>query len=129
LSAFDIRFSWFTEYPLGHDCQYLVVVNVGLDYHRVWCRWSFDGMGLTGAAIASLIAVYHASNCVVLLFKRTPFTIWIHQWKPTFFERTYKTQQQIFFLRTLAINICIYIYRTDMRIAMELKKLRLMRFS
>jgi putative MATE family efflux protein len=87
------------------------VVNVGLDYLLVYgVDGVFEGMGLTGAAIASLMA--QSTMLLIALFyffKRTPFTIWIHQWKPHFLLNEHIKLTANFFLRTLAINICIYL--------------------
>lgn len=87
------------------------VVNVLLDYLLVYgVHGWFDGMGLTGAAIASLAA--QSTMLIIALvffFKNTPFSIWIQQWKPHFLLRQHIKLTANFFLRTLAINICIYL--------------------
>jgi putative MATE family efflux protein len=87
------------------------VVNVGLDYLLVYgIDGHLEGMGLAGAAIASLFA--QATMLAIALFyffKNTPFTLWIHQWTPHFQLKDHIKLTANFFLRTLAINICIYL--------------------
>jgi putative MATE family efflux protein len=87
------------------------VVNVGLDYLLVYgVDGTLEGMGLTGAAIASLLA--QLTMLIIALFyffKRTPFTLWISQWKPHFLLNDHIKLTANFFLRTLAINVCIYL--------------------
>jgi len=90
------------------------LVNVVLDYLLVngidgW----FSGMGLTGAAVASLFA--QATMLVIALFyffNHTPFTLWIQQWKPHVQLGHHIKLTANFFLRTLAINVCIYLSNT-----------------
>ncbi|BAO54614.1 MATE family efflux transporter [Nonlabens marinus] len=87
------------------------LVNVVLDILLVnGIEGWFLGMGLTGAAIASLFA--QVTMLVIALFyffNRTPFTLWIQQWKPHLQLSHHIKLTANFFLRTLAINICIYL--------------------
>ncbi len=70
----------------------------------------FTGYGIAGAAIASLIA--QASMLLVALFffhKKTSFSFKIHKWQPHEKLSKHIKLTVNFFLRTLAINICIYL--------------------
>lgn len=87
------------------------LVNVAMDYVLVY---GIDGwlepMGLIGAAIASLMA--QTTMLLIALFyffKNTPFTLKILQWKPHFLLSQHIKLTANFFLRTLAINVCIYL--------------------
>ncbi|KQC32153.1 multidrug transporter [Nonlabens sp. YIK11] len=87
------------------------VVNVALDYLLVYGvdGW-LDGLGLTGAALASLAA--QSTMLLIALFyffKNTPFTLFIQRWKPHALLGQHIKLTVNFFLRTLAINICIYL--------------------
>lgn len=87
------------------------LVNVILDYVLVYGidGW-FEPMGLTGAAIASLIA--QSTMLLIALFyffKNTSFSLRIQQWKPHFLLNEHIKLTANFFLRTLAINVCIYL--------------------
>ena len=87
------------------------IVNIGLDYLLVYGvdGW-FEGLGLTGAAIASLVAqITMLIIALFYFFTKTPFKIFINQWKPHFLLGQHIKLTANFFLRTLAINVCIYL--------------------
>ncbi len=87
------------------------VVNILLDYLLVYgIDGTFAGMGITGAAIASLMA----QGTILLIalyyfFRKTPFTIKLSNWTPHILLKRHIKLTANFFLRTLAINICIYL--------------------
>ncbi len=87
------------------------VINVILDIVLVnGLEGYLPAYGLTGAAIASLIA--QASMLVIALFflyKKTRFTLKIKLWQPHEKLMYHIKLTANFFLRTLAINICIYL--------------------
>ncbi|WP_194851763.1 MATE family efflux transporter [Nonlabens antarcticus] len=87
------------------------LVNVILDYLLVYgIEGVLDPLGLKGAAIASLIA--QSTMLIIALFyffRRTPFSLWIHKWTPHFLLGQHIKLTANFFLRTVAINVCIYL--------------------
>jgi putative MATE family efflux protein len=90
------------------------VVNVALDYLLVYgVQGWFDGLGLTGAAYASLAAQSTMLFiALIFFFKNTPFSLHLRQWKPHQLLGRHIKLTANFFLRTAAINICIYLSYT-----------------
>lgn len=87
------------------------IVNVILDVVLVngidgW----FDGYGILGAAVASLVAQATMLGIAIYFFlKKTKFSLSISTWQPHKKLKKHLMLTANFFLRTLAINVCIYL--------------------
>ncbi|AZQ43359.1 MATE family efflux transporter [Nonlabens ponticola] len=86
------------------------LVNVVLDYLLVYgIQDILDPMGLTGAALASLIAqATMLAVAIYFFFKKTDFSLSL-DWKPHPNLKRHILLTLNFFLRTVAINVCIYL--------------------
>lgn len=86
-------------------------VNIVLDIALVnGINGWFDGYGITGAAIASLIA--QATMLVIAIYflkRHTNFSMRMITWRPHEKLKKHIALTANFFLRTLAINVCIYL--------------------
>ena len=87
------------------------IINIVMDYVLVYGVDNYlNPMGIKGAAYASLMA--QAAMLVIALYfyiRHTPFQIHMARWRPDAHLVKHLKLTANFFLRTLAINICIYL--------------------
>ncbi len=87
------------------------IVNIALDYLLVYGLDGFiPACGVDGAAYASLAAqTVMLTIALYYLYKKTPYRLWIPRWRPHPALKQHLSLTANFFLRTLAINVLIYL--------------------